>query len=81
MDDRKKKLEEIRISKKADKLMLQGGTDSESAVAIISNNGNATRQLYSGIGQETLQSAYDFADSGEETELSKESIPYHDNLS
>ena len=50
MDDREKKLEQIRIAKMADKLKLEGGTDSDSEVAIISNDGNATRQLYHAIG-------------------------------
>ena len=82
LEEQKKKEEQIKIAKMSSKLMLEGGTDSESAVAIISDNGNASRQLYHAIGHETLQSFYDVVDSGELTELSEQqSLPYHDNQS
>jgi len=80
LEELMKKKEQIRIAKESDKLMLEGGTDSEPAVAIISNDGNATRQLYHAIGSETLQSYYDHAEPAELTELSEQqSLPHHDN--
>ena len=60
MDDREKKLEEIRIAKVADKTMLRGGTDTEPSVVKLSEDGNVTRQIYEAIGHETLQSEPDF---------------------
>lgn len=81
LEDKKKREEEIKIAKKASKLMLEGGTDSEPPVAIIRDNGNATRQLYHAIGHETLQSADD-VDARELTELSEQqSLPHHNNRS
>lgn len=80
LEEIQKKKEQIEIAKKSNKLMLEGGTDSEPAVAIIRNNGNATRQLYHSIGSETLQSYYDKEDPAELSELSEQqSLPYHDN--
>ena len=86
MDERMKKLEEInkneaeiKSAKEASKLMLAGGTDSDSPVAILRDNGNVTRQMYHAIGHDTLQSVAD-VDSGELTELSEqESLPHHNN--
>jgi hypothetical protein len=80
MNDREKKLEQIRIAKMSDKLMMEGGTDSDSAVAIITNDGDASRQLYHALGHETLQSVYDPENSGEIDGLSNtQSLPYNDN--
>lgn len=85
MDDRLKKLEEIQkkkeeleIAKMADKLMAEGGTDSDPAIAQLDNNGNASRQLYSAIGHETLQSD-DGTQARNMIENAKPSLPYHDN--
>ena len=87
MDDRLKKLEEIQkkreeilIARMADRLMAEGGTDSDPAVAQLDNDGNASRQLYSAIGHETLQSEHD-AKSRKMIENAKPSLPYHDNQS
>jgi len=77
LEERKKKMEEIKIAKRADKLMLEGGTDSDSSFAVITNDGNATRQLYHAIGHETLQSVSE--DYCEQTDINKQSLPYHDN--
>ncbi len=85
MDDRLKKLEEIQkkredilIARMADRLMAEGGTDSDPAIAQLDNDGNASRQLYSAIGHETLQSEDD-AKSRKMIENAKPSLPYHDN--
>lgn len=85
MDDRLKQLEEIQkkreeilIAKMADRLMAEGGTDSDTAIAQLDNDGNASRQLYSAIGHETLQSE-DNAKSRKMIENAKPSLPYHDN--
>lgn len=87
MDERVKKLEEIQkkkeeinIAKMADRLMVEGGTDSDPAIAQLDNDGNASRQLYSAIGHETLQSEND-GKSREMIEKAKQSMPYHDNQS
>lgn len=87
MDDRLKKLEdiqkkkaEIEIAKMADRLMVEGGTDSDPAIAQLDNDGNASKQLYSAIGHETLQSEDD-AQSRRMMENAKASMPYHDNQS
>lgn len=86
MDERVKKLEEIqkkqeeiKIAKKADRLMVEGGTDSDPAIAQMDNDGNASRQLYCAIGHETLQSEGD-AKSRKMMENAKQSMPYHDNM-
>lgn len=85
MDERLKKLEEIQkkkeeieIAKKTDRLMAAGGTDSDPAMAQLSDNGNATRQLYQAIGHETLQSEDD-GHYRDMLEKAKGSMPYHDN--
>ena len=85
MDDRLKKLEEIQkkkeeieIAKMSDRLMVEGGTDSDPAMAQLDNDGNASRQLYSAIGHETLQSEDD-AQSRKMMENAKQSMPFHDN--
>ncbi|MDD3168963.1 MAG: hypothetical protein PHC91_05805 [Eubacteriales bacterium] len=85
MDDRMKKLkeiqkkrEEIEIAKKADRLMAEGGTDSDPAMAQLDNDGNAARQIYSAIGHETLQSD-DGSQSRKMIESAKPSLPFHDN--
>lgn len=85
MDDRLKKLEEIQkkkeeieIAKMADRLMVEGGTDSDPAMARLDNDGNASRQLYSAIGHETLQSE-DGSQSRRMIENAKPSLPHHDN--
>ncbi|QOX63646.1 hypothetical protein FRZ06_09925 [Anoxybacterium hadale] len=87
MDERLKKLtelqrkrEEIEIAKKSDRLMAEGGTDSDPAMAQISDNGNVTRQMYQAIGHETLQSEDD-GHYREMLEKAKGSLPYHDNQS
>lgn len=87
MDDRLKKLEEIQkkkeeieIAKMADRLMAEGGTDSDPAMARLDNDGNASRQLYSAIGHETLQSD-DGSQSRRMIENAKPSLPHHDNQS
>lgn len=80
LEEIQKKKEQIEIAKKSDKLMVEGGTDSEPAVAIIRNNGNATRQLYHALGSETLQSHYGNEEPAELTELSEQqSLSYHNN--
>lgn len=82
LEERKKREEELKIAKMSAKLMLEGGTDSEPVVAIIRDNGNASRQLYHALGHETLQSIYDDADPAELTELSQQqSLPHHNNQS
>jgi len=85
MDDRLKTLEELQkkreailIAKMADRLMAEGGTDSDPAIAQLDNDGNASRQLYSAIGHETLQSEGD-EKSRKMIENAKPSLPYHDN--
>jgi hypothetical protein len=85
MDDRLKKLEEIQkkkeeieIAKMADRLMAEGGTDSDPAMARLDNDGNASRQLYTAIGHETLQSD-DGSQSRRMIENAKPSLPHHDN--
>jgi len=85
MDDRLKKLEEIQkkreeilIARMADRLMAEGGTDSDPAIAQLDNDGNASRQLYSAIGHETLQSE-DESKKRKMIENAKPSLPYHDN--
>jgi hypothetical protein len=87
MDERLKKLEEIRkkkedleIAKTADRLMAEGGTDSDPAIAQMEDDCNATRQLYSAIGHQTLQSGND-AQTARMMENAKPSLPYHDNQS
>ena len=87
MDERLKKLadiqkkrEEIEIARAADNLLAQGGTDSEPAMAQLENDGNVTRQIYSAIGHETLQSE-DHSQYRRMIENAKPSMPYHDNQS
>ncbi len=87
MDERLKKLadiqkkkEEIEIAKMADHLMAEGGTDSDPAFAQLENDGNVSRQLYSAVGHQTLQSGDD-AQSRRMMENAKPSMPYHDNQS
>lgn len=87
MDERLKKLaeiqkkkEELEIAKMADRLMAEGGTDSDPAIAQLENNGNASRQLYSAIGHQTLQSG-DEAQARKMMENAKPSMPFHDNQS
>ena len=87
MDERLKKLaeiqkqkDEIEIAKRADELMAQGGTDSDPAMAQLSDNGNVTRQLYQAIGHETLQSQED-GHYRKMLDNAKASLPFHDNQS
>jgi hypothetical protein len=87
MDNRLKKLEEIQkkkeeleIAKMADRLMVEGGTDSDPAVAQLENDGNASRQIYSAVGHETLQSG-DAGQNRKMMENAKPAMPYHDNQS
>ncbi|HWQ79780.1 MAG TPA: hypothetical protein VN381_13225 [Anaerovoracaceae bacterium] len=87
MDDRLKKLkeiqqkkEEIEIAKRADRLMAEGGTDSDSAIAQLDNDGNAARQIYGAVGHETLQGRND-AQARRIMENAKPTLPYHDNQS
>ena len=87
MDDRLKKLEEIqkkqeeiKSARRADRLLVEGGTDSDPAVAKLENDGNVSRQLYSAIGHETLESEND-PKSREIIENAKQSMPFHDNQS
>ncbi len=87
MDDRVKKLEdiqkkqeEIEIAKKADRLMVEGGTDSDPAMAQLVDDGNVSRQLYQAMGQETLQSESS-TKYREMIENGKGSMPFHDNQS
>lgn len=87
MDERLKKLadiqqkkEDLEIAKMADRLMAEGGTDSDPAIAQLDNDGNASRQLYSAIGHQTLQSGDD-AQLNKMMENAKPSIPFHDNQS
>lgn len=88
MDERLKKLEEIQkrkeeleIAKQSNRLMAEGGTDSDPATAQLSDNGNASRQLYQAIGHATLQSneAEDEAQTSRLLENAKAALPYHDN--
>jgi len=76
-----KKREEIKIAKKADRLMAEGGTDSDPALARLENDGNASRQLYSAIGHETLQSEDDYEQAYRMMENAKPSLPFYDNQS
>ena len=85
MDDRleklkeiQKKREEIEIAKNADRLMAEGGTDSDPATAQLDDDGNASRQIYSAIGHETLQSD-DGSQFRKMMENAKPSLPHHDN--
>jgi Mn-dependent DtxR family transcriptional regulator len=87
MDERVKKLEEIqkkqeeiRIAKMADRLMVEGGTDSDPAIAKLENDGNVSRQLYSAVGHETLQSG-DHDKTRQMMENAKQNMPFHDNQS
>ena len=87
MDERLKKLmeiqkkqEEIKIAQKADRLMMEGGSDSDPGVAKLQNDGNITRQIYDAIGHDTLESEnnpipFDIIENA------KPSLPYHDNQS
>lgn len=90
MDERLKKLEEIQkkreeieIAKLSNKLMAEGGTDSDPATAQLNNDGNASRQLYNAIGHATLQSndAADEAQSRRMLENAKADLPFYDNQS
>jgi hypothetical protein len=90
MDERLKKLEEIQkkkdaieIAKQSNRLMAEGGTDSDPATAQLSNNGNATHQLYNAIGHVTLQSdeGADTAQAHKMLENAKADLPYYDNQS
>jgi hypothetical protein len=90
MDERLKKLEEIQkkkdaieIAKQSNRLMAEGGTDSDPATAQLNNNGNATRQLYNAIGHATLQSdeESDTAQAYRMLENAKADLPYYDNQS
>lgn len=87
MDERLKKLaelqkekDEIEIAKLSDKLMAEGGTDSDPAMAQMSDNGNVSRQLYQAIGHETLQSEDD-GHYRAMLENAKGTLPFHDNQS
>lgn len=87
MDDRLKKLEEIQkkreeieIAKKADRLMVEGGTDADPAMAQLVDDGNASRQLYQAVGHQTLQSE-DNDNYQEMLDNAKGSMPFHDNQS
>lgn len=80
LEDIQKKQEEIRIAKMADLLMVEGGTDSDPAMAQLKNDGNASRQLYEAVGHETLQSVND-QQSVDMIENAKQSMPFHDNQS
>ena len=87
MDNRLKKLEEIQkkkeeleIAKMADRLMAEGGTDSDPAVAQLEDDGNASRQIYGAVGHETLQSG-DTGQNHRMMENAKPAMPYHDNQS
>lgn len=90
MDERLKKLEEIQkkkeeieIAKLSNKLMAEGGTDSDPTTVQMDNDGNASRQLYNAVGHETLQSdgAGDDAQRRRMLENAKGDLPYHDNQS
>lgn len=87
MDERLKKLEEIQkkreeieIAKMANQLLAEGGTDSDPPIAQLEDDGNASRQLYSAVGHETLQSRDD-EQARRIIENAKPSMPYHDNQS
>lgn len=88
MDERLKKLEEIQkkreeieIAKLSNRLMAQGGTDSDPATVQMNNDGNASRQLYNAVGHETLQSSEvsDEAQKRVMLENAKADLPYYDN--
>jgi len=90
MDERLKKLEEIQkkkeeleIAKLSNRLMAEGGTDSDPATAQLSENGNASRQLYNAIGHATLQSndEADIAQNRRMLENAKADLPFYDNQS
>lgn len=81
LEEIQKKREEIEIAKKADRLMAEGGTDSDPALARLENDGNASRQLYSAIGHETLQSEDDYEQAYRMMENAKPSLPFYDNQS
>lgn len=80
LEDIQKKQEEMRIAKLADLLMIEGGTDSDPAVAKLENDGNVSRQLYQAVGHETLQSG-DELQAVDMIENAKQSMPFHDNQS
>ncbi|MEL7657318.1 MAG: hypothetical protein AAGU75_15600 [Bacillota bacterium] len=80
LEDIQKKQEEIKIAKMADVLMVEGGTDSDPAMAKLENDGNVSRQLYRAIGHETLQSEND-SHAVDMIENAKPSMPFHDNQS
>jgi hypothetical protein len=88
MDERLKKLEEIQkmkeeleIAKLSNRLMAEGGTDSDPATAQLSDSGNASRQLYNALGHVTLQSndAADAAQNRRMLENAKADLPFYDN--
>lgn len=90
MDERLKKLEEIQkkrqeieIAKLSNKLMAEGGTDSDPTTVQMNNDGNASRQLYNAVGHETLQSSEtaDDAQRRRMLENAKADLPYYDNQS
>lgn len=87
MDQRLKKLEdiqrkkdEIEIAKAANQLLAEGGTDSYPTYVQLENDGNVSRQIYSAVGHETLQSEDD-EQSHRIIENAKPQMPYHDNQS
>jgi hypothetical protein len=81
LEDIQKKREDVEIAKKADRLMMQGGTDSDPAMAQLENDGNASRQLYNAIGHETLQNEEDEAQIYRMMDNAKPSLPFYDNQS
>jgi hypothetical protein len=82
LEEIQKKREEIEMAKGADRLMAEGGTDSDPAIVKLENNGNASRQLYTAIGHETLQSGGDDEQAYRNMmENAKPSLPFYDNQS
>ena len=81
LEEIQKKKEEIEIAKLSNRLMAQGGTDSDPATAQLNNDGNASRQLYNAIGHATLQSneGADDAQTRSMLENAKADLPFYNN--
>lgn len=47
--ENQKKQEDIEIAQNADRLLVEGSSDSDPSVAKLKNDGNIVRQIYSAI--------------------------------
>ncbi|HHU18556.1 MAG TPA: hypothetical protein GXZ70_10190 [Clostridiales bacterium] len=78
--ENQKKQEDIEIAQNADRLLVEGSSDSNPSVAKLENDRNIVRQIYSAIGHETLESENNYVPS-DIIEDAKQSLPFHDNQS